>query len=304
MTQGGTITDGLAIVLGLVLLGLPIAVVVVVVRSQRRRREAVHAWAAAHGWRVIGTDPALVDHWRGPPFGVGSSRRATEVMVTTGKGRTALSFTYSYVTGGGEHSTTHAFHVVAVPLPAPLPMLQLIPDTFGPDAFTGLGLPDLQLESHEFNDAWKVEAPDPRFAHDVLHPRLMERLLRPDARDVRLRFCGTDLLTWCPGRTDVDRIRERVALMTDVIDAIPRFVWENVGAPGVARAVPPMPPLPPTPPPARPAEPAQPALPSASPFVPEREQRAPFGRTPGQGSPFGPPTSSSPFGTGWTGGDA
>ncbi len=204
-------------------------VVVATFWYQARRGRQLRAWAAASGWTFVGSDPSLVDRWRGAPFGTGRSRKATEVMVGRWSERPVVSFTYSYVTGSGKSQSTHHFHVLALPLPALLPDLELTPDGLGSKLLTMLGAEDIQFESEDFNRAWRVTAADPRFAHDVVHPRLMERLLAPDARGARLHIAGTDILSWAAGPTQTAGITSRLALLAAVIDSVPRYVWQDHG---------------------------------------------------------------------------
>ncbi len=194
-----------------------------------RRGGRLKAWAAASGWTYVGRDRSLVDRWQGEPFGKGDSRTASEVLVGRWAGRPAVSFTYSFRTGTDDHETTSTYHVVALPLPAYLPTLELTPEGFGTRLASMLGRQDIQFESEEFNRAWRVESRDLKFAHDVVHPRLMERLMRPDARGVCLRIGGTDILTWTEGGTDLDRIAVRLGLMTTIIESVPRYVWQDHG---------------------------------------------------------------------------
>ena len=202
---------------------------------QHQRVKAVQAWAARTGWTYMGTDPSLVGRWRGQPFNSGHSRLVSELVVGRFAGRQAISFAYRYTTGSGKNSSTHTFHVVAVPLPAYLPTLELTAEGVGAKLAKALGGQDIEFESEDFNRAWRVEARDAKFAHDVVHPRLMERLLRADARGVSLRVEGTDLLSWSTGAQQLDAIAGRLQVMDALVDAIPRFVWQDHGYdPGTA----------------------------------------------------------------------
>jgi len=210
-----------------VLVMVPV-VAVVGIALQRRRRRSLTAWATANGWQYRGSAPELTTRWHGAPFGVGSSRRATEVLTGTWQGRAAMSFRYRYTTGNGEQTSTYTFGVVALGLPAFLPTLQLTPEGLGARLAKAVGGQDLQFESEEFNRAWRVTSRLPRFAYDVVHPRLMERLLRPGAR-ANLRIEGTDILTWCAGAPDLDSLAPRLGLLDAVVRSIPRFVWQEHG---------------------------------------------------------------------------
>lgn len=196
---------------------------------QAQRAKRLRAWAASAGWTYVGADPSLVARWRGEPFGRGHSQRATEVMTGRFQGRPALSFAYSYTTGSGKDRHTYTFHVVAVALPAYLPTLELTPDGLGAKLAKTFGGQDIQFESEDFNRAWRIEARDLKFAHDVVHPRLMERLLRPDARGTSLRIEGSDAVSWTQGSTRTETLAARLSVLCALVDAVPRFVWLDHG---------------------------------------------------------------------------
>lgn len=197
--------------------------------AQRRRVKALQQWALATGWTYVGTDPSLVTRWQNQPFGIGRSRRTSELVRGTFGGRPAQSFVYRYTTGSGKNQSTVASHVLSMALPAYLPTLQLTPDGLGARLAKTFGGQDLRFESEDFNAVWRVEAPMAKFAYDVVHPRLMERLLRADATGMSLRVEGTDILCWSHGTTDLDAIAGRLQVLAAVVEAVPRFVWLEHG---------------------------------------------------------------------------
>jgi hypothetical protein len=205
------------------------AAIVVRIRITARRNSRSRVWAAAHGWTQQDSDPRLPHRWSGTPFGAGTRRTATEVLRGTVAGHEVTSFTYSYETGSGQRKVVHEHHVVALDLPVPVPTLQLTPEGAATQVAKALGGQDVQLESAEFNAAWRVETTDLRFAHGVLHPRLMESLMRPPALGGRLRFEGRTIMSWAPGPTDLDRVVARATLLAAVTDAVPRHVWQDHG---------------------------------------------------------------------------
>ena len=195
--------------------------------GNRRRKNAVRAWALARGWTVVGADPALARRWGGVPFAMGSARTATEILSGPSGGRPAVSFRYTYTTRDGENTARHDHHVVAVFLPRMLPSLDLAPEGFGSKIAKVFGGQDLTFESEHFNARWRVTAPDPRFAHDVIHPRTMERLLQPDTAGMTVRFVGDAVLAWSSGAPRLEAIEPRARLLNDVVDAIPAYVWQD-----------------------------------------------------------------------------
>ncbi|NCT90343.1 DUF3137 domain-containing protein [Cellulomonas sp. APG4] len=199
-------------------------------QAERRQVRRARAFAREVGWEYVGSDPTLVGRWRVHPFGRGRWPSTHEVIRGTFLGRTATSFAYRFTTGGGKQRRTHSFHVVAVDLPAALPTLQLSPDVAVLTAVdTALGGQDIQFESEEFNRRWKVEAVAERFAHDVLHPRLMQRLLEPDAEGLFLRIEGDAVLVCTLGIPRYDELTRRLHVLTAIADAVPRYVWLDHG---------------------------------------------------------------------------
>ncbi len=237
---GAMVAVGL-LVMGAVLSGRGSQVVVVLVALlvpgalvlgwwlNSKRIAAAKAWAAAIGWTWVGADPSLVRRWRGQPFGVGDARRASEVMTGPYGPYQCVLFTYRYTTGSGKERTTHVHTVLSLALPTFLPTLELTPENLGTRFIRVFGAQDLQFESEDFNSRWRVEARDPKFAHDVLHPRTLERLVRADAAGMSLRIEGTDILCWTVGTPDLDRVASRLGVMRSLVEAIPRFVWLDHG---------------------------------------------------------------------------
>lgn len=206
----------------------------------RVRREAFFAWAMERGWSYTGSDPSLVSRWGGQPFNAGGhSRRATDVLTGMlngfGGSYAVTSFTYVYTkdngttTNGQRNSTTYHVHVMAIGLPVPLPTLELTHDGLGAKLAKAFGGQDIVFESDEFNKYWRVSASQLKYAHDVVRPQLMERLLRADAREVSFRIEGDTLLTWTTGQSVLEKVDPRARMMASFVESIPRFVWQDHG---------------------------------------------------------------------------
>ncbi len=225
--------DRLVLALGVAVLVVVAAVVLTLVREvpRARRRTAEQRWAAERGWQVRG-DQGLAERMLGV-FGLGLRCTVSHLVAGTYAGRPAMTFEYREE---GRDATVRA-HVVAVSLPVPLPALRLSPQALTDDLAGALGGQDIAFESADFNAAWRVRAGDAKYAHDVLHPRLMERLLAGDAQDVSIWVTGTEVLAWVPGDVDLAAVDGRLAVLTAFVDAIPRFVWLDHGydpGPGAA----------------------------------------------------------------------
>ncbi len=201
----------------------------------KRRREAMAAFAASRGWTYSESDPTLVDRFEGEPFGVGEDREATNVLRGTAHGRPMVAFDYSYVTTStttdseGRSRTerhTHPFSVVVVNTGAVMPALSVTPEGMISRFFGRLTNSDIELESEDFNRAFRVTCPNRRFASDVLHPRMMELLLQWP--ELAWRFDADSLLAVRAGSHDEQEIDAKLAALDAILDNVPEFVWREV----------------------------------------------------------------------------
>jgi len=201
-------------------------------RSEQKRRDLLVQWAAANKWSFAARDDSWAERWQGTPFGEGSSRHARNVLTGQWKGRPFSSFDYSYETyssngKGGTTTETHYFAVSAVTLPTYLPSLQVTPANLLSRLGNALGLSDIELESEDFNRAFRVHANDPKFASDVLTARTMQMLLGRPRFSWRIE--GGDILCWHDGEQHPAEVTARVATLLDVVAGIPSFVWHDNG---------------------------------------------------------------------------
>jgi hypothetical protein len=200
-------------------------------QQEQKRRAALAAFAASKGWTFEPHDRhGLDDRWSDAPFGTGHSRRASNVMSGSVDGRPALAFDYRYkiTTSNGKSSSTRTYNygVCVLGLPAYLPSLEVGPENVLTRFGNALGLDDIELESEDFNRAFRVRG-DAKFACDVLTPRTMEALLRSGCPSWRIT--GTDAMAWDDGKQSPLEILARISTLTTVVDAIPSFVWKDHG---------------------------------------------------------------------------
>jgi hypothetical protein len=165
-------------VLGLVVLAAIVIVAVIYLlplayRSQRRKRknQERQRLAAARGWRFADSEPDLLRRWRGDPFDrPGDFRKVLGVVHGEVGGRAFTAFDYqrrALVTtrGGGQYEVVTVW---ALPLPAALPSLRVVPA--GARRKGGPGA--IATGDAEFDRHFKVEASDPGFARALLTPEL------------------------------------------------------------------------------------------------------------------------------------
>jgi Protein of unknown function (DUF3137) len=230
------VIDYAPLLMGLFAVGV-VALLVGAFLLDRKRRERIMTFCLARGWQYVAEDPSLADRWQGEPFGLGDRRRARNVMRGNESGRDFVAFDYSYETHstdskGNRTTSTHPFAVTAVTIPAYLPRLEVSPAGAFGRLTDAVGLTnDIELESEDFNRAFKVHAEDRKFATDVLSPRTMQYLLT--APRAAWRIQGSTMLRWTSGRTDPANVIVDAAVLDQVADGIPAFVWkDHQGQPG------------------------------------------------------------------------
>lgn len=224
----------------LVVAGIALVVLVAVLGhlAEKKRRELLQGVATARGWTYTRRDDAWAGYFDGAPFGRGHNRQAHNILRGLHDGREFVGFDYVYHTTetstDSEGRTTsrevsHWYSVLALRTADSLPRLEVSPEGFLARAIGKLTNRDIQLESEEFNRAFTVTSPDRRFAYDILHPRLMEQLLR--TRDVGWKIEHGWILAIETGRHAPEDVDRRLGVIDGVLDAVPDFVRQQHGLP-------------------------------------------------------------------------
>lgn len=214
-----------------------VAVVVAVLgaRAERRRREALAAWAAGHGLTL---EPGKDANWeeRFPPFAClreGDRRHATNRMEGQRDGRRVTAFDYHYVTytqsKHGRQAHHHTFSAVIVDAGLPLYPLRIRTEGLFDRMAGFLGFDDIDFEHAAFSREFHVSAPDRRWAFDVLHQATIEWLLESPRFTIELG--GPWVLARRSGRFDAEAFGQAVAVAEGILQRLPRYVrWELEGA--------------------------------------------------------------------------
>ena len=205
---------------------------------EQKRRALLQSFAQSSGWSYTASDLSVCLRFSGPPFNTGDNLKVRNVLQGSWRDVPMTAFDYSYETHssdskGGRSTTVHRFAVCCLGLRAPLPSLELTPESVLTRAAGLLGADDIELESEDFNRRYRVRARDPKFAYDVLNPRTMTALLA--RRPLHLRISGADALCWENGRLQPAELLERLSTLALLVDGIPSFVWSD-HSPGGAPA--------------------------------------------------------------------
>lgn len=205
--------------------GAVVLLVVIVVRSVGgEERTTISWWAARNGFRYTAGTRRLLAHLPGAPFDRGTSQDVHDVLFGEIGGRPGLIMRFSWFrlpTGGGPDGLHSGIcSVVVLELPAPVPEL-FVREEGTADRARGR---DLQLESEQFNDTFRISGSHDRFTYDVLNPRVMEWLLAQPRHQFRLG--GRTLAVWRDGALpDMTALGELRDFATTLAGMIPDFVY-------------------------------------------------------------------------------
>jgi hypothetical protein len=152
--------------------------------AERKRRAALES--VARSLRLAfdpGADRRLHHTYGHSVFRKGHSRRGTNnifgVMELAGYSVHVRMGDYQYVTGHGKHRQTHRIGYAAFHLPfVATPDLLIRREGLGEKLLGGIGFDDIDFESEEFSRKYWVKSENKKYAYDVIHPGMMEFLLR------------------------------------------------------------------------------------------------------------------------------
>lgn len=241
---------------GWLISALALVVVLGIVAARRaahaERKRTISWWAGRNGFRYTKGSPELLGYLRGAPFDRGSSRDVQDLLSGQVAGRPALitQFSWYHLPSGEQSDATGTSGLrsgicsaALLELPAPVPEL-LVRKEITVDRALGR---DLQLESEQFNAAFRINGTVDRFSYDVLHPRTMQWLLSdPRARRYSFRFDGPMLVVWqeeqVKGATELGELTDFLATLYGMV---PQFVFGMGYQPQVGQTTVPISAIPP-----------------------------------------------------------
>jgi len=196
--------------------------------ANRKRRQAMTALGARMGFAYAPSDPSLMFRFQtlGDPFNRGFGRQAHHILTGTWAGRPAVSFDYSYMTRSGDSTQTHYLSVVCLHSGLRAPSLSVLPEGTLARAMGKLVGDDVQLESEDFNRAFRVTSEDRRFATDVLDARTMHFLLAHGRGGFQL--LDGQAIRVSRGRIGVLAIPWAMAYLAAILDHIPDHVRRSL----------------------------------------------------------------------------
>lgn len=194
----------------------------------RHQRAMLRFARHIEGWEYAPTAPQYRGRFHAFPFGVGRDARAIDLVRGPFSGFSCASFTHQYEEGKeDEIQFPSTWQIDMVELPYPLATVDILPDDLLAKFVKLLGGQDIDFESAAFNARWRVKAGDARYAHDIVHPRMMERLLWFDAEGMAIRIEGAAVYAWAVERRGPEDLARRLSVLTAVARLIPEFVYRE-----------------------------------------------------------------------------
>jgi hypothetical protein len=197
------------------------AIVLFSLLSSRKRRQALAAWAAAHG---MSFDPAkhrgLAEHF--PDFDCfhkGGGRYAYNVMTGYWKERAFLGFDYHYTSGAGDNSQSYRFSAVILESAVPLQPLSIRPVNLLDKIASYFGHKDIAFDSPEFSRKFHVSSPDEKWAREVVHARTMDLLLASPVFEIK--FSPTHVVAYRGSAFKPDDFTAAADLAGGILDLLP-----------------------------------------------------------------------------------
>jgi hypothetical protein len=203
-------------------------------QARNKRARAMAPTAEAHGLRYAAGDLFGCTQVKFPLFTAGDGRLVENVMWRTGANGLELRvFDFAYYDerkdeNGKVRKVWQYFNCAMARHNGLWPVVHVSRERVLDKVAQKLGLPDIQLESEEFNRLFRVQCADKRFATALLSPQMMELLLSTDGQ-VTFETKGRWLLVIAPR---LDTPAEMVGLLgvaDQFLARIPPVVWELYG---------------------------------------------------------------------------
>jgi hypothetical protein len=220
----------------LLYLGFLVAIVVGLYLKLRRRLEFMR-FANTYGFRYSPHDPFGLVNLPFRLFAKGDRRKVENVLWGTWKGTPVKVFDYMYfeevrnpALGWWKHRAAFrplSCAMVEIPVGAAFPPLRIVPEGVLSRLADHVGLRDIELESGEFNRRYQVQAPERRFAYELIDARMIRWLLGLD-RPVCFEVVGRWIIAY-HGRVRPARLIPLIGSAAGFRERIPRAATDLYG---------------------------------------------------------------------------
>jgi len=189
-----------------------------------RRSVRMREVAARMGWAYEARSDEVARGLVSYPFGFGALEADIDVFRGVSGGRRWAHFVHTLTTGADTTAMAYEHQVTAVELGARYPTVDILPEDMVAAVGKRLGGRDVDFESAEFNRRWRVRARDPRYAYEMVTPRVMAALLEDAIRGFAVRVEGPYVIAWRAGRVAPEVARGVIAVLVAVAAGLPKHV--------------------------------------------------------------------------------
>lgn len=205
--------------------------------QKKKRRQAFALMATQLGLEYFPEDPyGLLSE----PFALlekGDGRGVENVLSGTWQELDVRLFDYWYYeestdSKGHTSKTYHRFDCVVAPVDAACSRLVIEHENLGTRLANALTFRDIQFESEDFNNEFRVKSPDAKFANDFVDARMMDWLLN-NAEHFSFEVAGDRMLCHC-GKLKPPEIVPLLGTAKAFRDQIPRVVYSLYPSAGSA----------------------------------------------------------------------
>ena len=215
-----------AVAVGLAVFGIVLANILQRGGNRHRRiARQVHEVAAARGWSV---EKRMKDWETG--WAISPLSNLKNVTVSPGAlgAHGSVLVGVAYLEGDSAIASaelkTFASRMAIAEIGVALPSMTLVSQGLREEILKLLGGRDLDVESEDFNKAWRVKTDDPRGAHGVLSPRVIEYLIGAPQKGVAIQLDGTRIVMWDDGTNASIDLGARARIIEGLVDRMPGFL--------------------------------------------------------------------------------
>jgi len=212
--------------------GIVVVIVVVLVawHLEKKRREAIIAWAAENGYRF------RPQKRRNPgldftPFGQGHSRWTRYHLTKSAREAVPglddadfdlFEYHYAVTTHSGKSSSTSHHHFTCALVAAGLDLgeMTIRREHWGDKLAQAIGFDDIDFEDHEFSKKFMVKGRDRKRVYGVIDRRMMSFLLA--SGKWMIQTLGESLFIHVRGKPNVERLEALQQFATGFLRALPR----------------------------------------------------------------------------------
>ncbi|MFM9873068.1 MAG: hypothetical protein ACKVQS_06335 [Fimbriimonadaceae bacterium] len=135
------------------------------------------------------------------------------------------AFHYQYTSSSGKNSQTHYYMVASVEMPIWTPDLSVSTEDVIDKIGKAFGGQDIQFESEDFNRQFRITGSVEKFAHDVMHPQMMEWFMSVIPPGFQMK--GRRVVLWRNGQLGTDFVKDSRAMLGQFWDLVPEYVKEE-----------------------------------------------------------------------------